>query len=217
MMKRFIGLIGANATGKSTRMKVYVQSLEDAGVPFEEWTYTFEKHDKMITTVVGRFYQIDNLGKLLIIGKPKRDGGWVGGDHTLGKLGSIDCVETFLRAAEKEGVDTVICESYFANSSTMLHPSRLFNFFDSVNNHWMYYDADKIEEYISRCNNRSGKEERGLEWATDSAGWRQNLQFIRTCRRTQDQVSGHKGSSVDRVCHYSPEDWLVGRMTEFNN
>jgi hypothetical protein len=81
----------------------------------------------------------------------------------------------------------------------------------------MYYDDDKIGEYIERCNNRSGKEERGLEWATVSAGWRQNLQFIRTCKRTQEQVLNREGSSVDRVCHYSPENWLVGRMAEFNN
>jgi len=212
MMKRFVGLVGANATGKSTRMNYLVDNLGSSS--YEEIRYQFEKKGKVLDIVVGRIYDIGNLGKTFIVGKKKRDGGWVGGDHTLGKLGSIDCVETFFNFLEDIGVENVICESYFANSSTMLHPVRLFKFFDVVNVYWMFYDSDKIQQYIDRCNFRSGKEERGIEWAIDSAGWRQNLQFGRTFERTKVQVDGHKGSSVRRILHNVPEDWLV---TEIRN
>lgn len=213
MMKRFIGLVGANATGKSTRMNILVDTLKSSS--YEEINYQVEKKGKKLNILAGRVYDIGNFGKTFIIGRKKRDGGWVGGDHTLGKLGSIEYVETFFGFLEEIGIENVICESYFANSSTMLHPVRLFKFFNKVNIYWMFYDKDKIQQYIDRCNFRSGKdkEERGIEWAIDSAGWRQNLQFGRTFQRTQVQADGHKGSSVRRILHDVSERWLVNELS----
>ena len=97
MMKRWIGILGANATGKSTRMMEYIKTLKDQ--PFEEWHYTFTKKGKTSTILAGRVY-----GDMLVIGKLKADGlGWAGGDHTWGKLASKVAITDFLNAAEEKG------------------------------------------------------------------------------------------------------------------
>ncbi len=205
MMKKWIALLGSNATGKSTRMTAYVKSL---GPPDRVLDYTFEKKGEM-KTIKGA---ASIWGTTLIVGRPTRDGNkWVGGDHTMGQLGSMDCAKQFLTDISEMGIETVVFEAYFGTSSKTYYPERLRDYFDTVHNYWFIYD--ELQEYVDRTEARSGStwENRGKD-PEASAGWRSNLSYLKTVERTSAQVEGI--SSVERISVNAPKDWLIGKMQE---
>ena len=204
MMKKWIGLLGANATGKSTRMTEYVKSLGTADTVYD---HVFEKNGEMKTIKgAGHIW-----GNTMVIGRPSRDGKkWCGGDHTMGQLGSIACVEEFFRHIDGMGIEVVVFEAYFGNNSTMYRPDRLREFFETVHNHWFLYD--ELEQYIDRTENRSGQtwEDKGKN-PEESAGWRNNVAYFKALGLTKEQVED-TDSTVERVAIDAPVDWLVKKM-----
>jgi hypothetical protein len=208
MIKNWIALLGANATGKSTRVTEYTKSLGTADRVLD---YTFEKNGEMKTIKgAGHIW-----GDMMVVGRPTRDGlKWVGGDHTMGVLGSIACVEQFFIDMDELGIKTMVFEAYFGNNSSMYRPERLHRFFENVHHYWFLYD--ELQQYIDRTENRSGQtwEEKGKD-AEASAGWKSNVSYFKSLAINFEQVEG-TNSTVQRVAIDAPKDWLVGEMKDLS-
>lgn len=205
MMDKWIALLGANATGKSTRMAAYVESLGD---PDCVLNYAFEKNGELkVIKGAGSVY-----GDMFVVGRPTRSGKWAGGDHTMGALGSIACVHTFFEYLDSKGIKTVVFEAYFGNNSTMYRPERLFEFFKEVHCRWFLYDD--LQGYVDRTENRCGQtwEDKGKD-PSQSAGWRNNVAYFRALELTSKQVV-NTSSTVKRVSINAPADWLIGEIKE---
>ena len=206
MMKQWVALMGANATGKSTRMFEYVKTLGPADRVFD---YTFEKNGEMRTVKqAGHIW-----GNIFVVGRPARDGKkWVGGDYTMGRIGTKAHTLEFLASLEDEGIDTVVFEAYFNTNSLIYHPDTLYDIFDKVNNYWFYYDT--LEEFAAKTAARSGRtwEEREAD-PEEAAGWKNNKTFVRVLERTSLQIQDGRGS-VERVSYTEPRDWLSTKMKE---
>ena len=201
-MNRFIGILGANATGKSTRMAEFVKQL---GEPDSVLDYTFTKDgEDRIVKNAGRRY-----GDLFVVGRPTKTGKWAGGDYTMGSIGTIACAREFFQYLLDQGIKTVICETYFGCNSTMYDPDRMNQIFDETHLRYFIYDKETPEVFLNRCIGRSGRD-LDMDWALNSAGWKDNIAQHRKLRVTSEQSPG----TVQRVSIDAPRDWLVYEYKE---
>lgn len=172
-MKNYIGILGSCATGKSTRLNMFVEYLDTvAKIPYENHDYTFVKKDKMITIPnAGRAY----ANGVYVVGNKTKAGNWVGADYTFGKLGDKLSIYDFLESVT-ETHETFIVEGYFAVGGGFLRPDALSHMFDSVSQYYFLYDT--LSQYVERTEGRTGVtwEERGKD-AEKSAGWKSNQSF----------------------------------------
>jgi len=206
MMHRFIALLGANATGKSTRMNEYIKTLGD---PDSVLDYHFHKNgEDIVLKSAGHIY-----GDMLIVGRHTRKGSWAGGDYTMGRLGSIVCIQEFFTHLDSIGIKTVVYEAFFGAANSAYRPEQIHKYFEDSHCYWFLYDD--IQDYIDRTSNRSGR-----PWAErnktpfDSAGWKGNLSFFKAFDKTTLAVSG-TNSTVERVSITAPRDWLIEEMKNY--
>jgi len=208
MMKTFIALLGANATGKSTRMSEYIKTL---GEPDSTLDYHFHKKgEDLVIKGAGNFY-----GDMFIVGRATRKGSWAGGDYTMGKLGSKVCIQEFLTYLDSMGVKTLVYEAFFGAANSAYRPEEIHNYFEESHCYWFLYDD--IQDYIDRTENRSGRPWSGRDKTPfDSAGWKGNLSFFKVFDKTALEVAG-TSSTVERVPITAPRDWLIIEMKNYTN
>ena len=182
-----INILGSNATGKSTRVS-YLTKWLDSHWSSEGFEYnTVKKGLKDI----GKFYP--ELG-LLILGGNTRKGGWVSLDRA--DLSSYEQKLNFYKdiAENFPQVVSILQEGYFNNRSVQGSPNNLRNWgITSSKMYFLYYD--KVEDFLERTNARSGKTERGLDWAENSPGWRDNAtvqeteeRYLKDCNEMLDII-----------------------------
>ena len=206
MMKRFIAMLGANATGKSTRMSEYVHTL---GQPDSILDYHYHKNgEDLVIKAAGNIY-----GSTFVVGRPNRKGTWVGGDTTVSDLGSTVCIQDFFTHLDSIGIETVVYEAYFAASLTLFRPPKINEFFEESHVYWLLYDT--VEQYVERTEARSGISWEQREKAPiDSSGWKDNVGLLSVLRRTLLQVTG--SSTVQRVPIDVPKTWFIEEMKKHN-
>ena len=151
-MKKYIGVLGSCATGKSTRLNMFVEYLDDvAGIPFQIHDYTFEKNgEQILIKNAGRAY----ANGIYVVGFKNKHGKWVGADYTFGKLGDKASIYAFMREVITTH-DTFIVEGYFAVGGGFLRPAALAHMFDEVHQYYFLYDT--LEQYIERTEGRTEK------------------------------------------------------------
>ena len=173
-MKSYIGILGSCATGKSTRLNMFIEYLDEvARIPYRVHDYTFVKNDEIrVIKNAGRIY--DN--GIYIVGNKTKAGNWVGADYTFGKLGDKDSIHDFIDETLIALCDTFIVEGYFAVGGGFLRPDALAFMFDRVSQYYFLYDT--LEQYVERTEGRTEKTwaERGKDPAK-SAGWKSNQSF----------------------------------------
>jgi len=147
-MDRWIGILGSNATGKSTRVNALIDSKgEDYEVLEYTWNSVTARYPKgrIRTLTAGRRY-----GDTIILGRKSRTGNWVGTDYVFGELGNFDAIFGFIDWLKDQGVKNVVGEGYFAMSSDRFHPDKLRddNKFKNVDLYFFLYDTP--QEYMDR-------------------------------------------------------------------
>ena len=209
MSKKYIGITGSCATGKSTRVNRLVDFL---GEPISKHTYTFNKGGKERTIDLGWLYS----DGLFIAGRKTNGGNWAGADYVFGKLGNKDnilpAIEHVLTFA-----DTFLIEGYFAVGSQFLRAISLSRYVDNFSQY--YFTYDNLQEYIDRTEGRTGRtwEEQGKDPIT-SAGWKSNQGFKNTMPKSQAELdeTGMKGEIVDLTkdadINYFIERYQTGRL-----
>ena len=175
-MKSYIGILGSCATGKSTRLNMFIEHLDEvAKIPYQVHDYTFMKNDVPVTiTNAGRAY----ANGIYIVGNKTKAGNWVGADYTFGKLGDKLSIYAFMEEAMSIH-DTFIVEGYFAVGGGFLRPAQLreYGLFDACSQYYFLYDT--LDQYIERTEGRTVKtwEQRGKD-PEKSAGWKSNKTFL---------------------------------------
>ena len=210
---RVINFIGANATGKSTRTKVLVDHLME-NFEYEPVEFTYTKRskkegDKVITSDVGLKFS----NNWVIFGKfsGKENESWVGLDS--GMCSSWDQRSAFVQKMKDDGVDTVFFEGYFNNRSKIAGPETFRNAgADEVHILVSYYDD--VNEFLERTNVRSGRLHRGLDWAENAPGWKDNKGIINSQKYWNEQSK--EGDTVTRIDINEPREYIVHRFLDKN-
>jgi len=206
VISQFIALLGSNATGKSTRIHEYVKTL---GEPDSILDYHFHKNgeDRVIKSA-GNVY-----GDMFVVGLATRNGSWAGGDYTMGRLGSMECIREFYVHLDSMGIQTVLYEAMFGASSSVYRPEQILNYFGESHVYWFLYDD--IQEYIDRTEKRSGRPWEGRKKTpSESAGWKSNSSFLKVMNITTETVAGTT-STVERISIDAPRDWLITEMKNY--
>lgn len=178
-------LVGANATGKSTRLKTLVDLLTNlSDQPTIDYEYTFfdTKKDKTRTVVIGRLFPD---GTLILGSEAKNDAGWVCLDKAI--LSTQDMRTDFYKWVMENDtrVKHIVAEGYFNCTSPKMRPEYLRKTgFETINCLFMYYDT--VEQFHKRTTERSGSG-RDMEWAQNCAGWKDNSSFKRSHEKSLEQ------------------------------
>jgi hypothetical protein len=213
MMEKFVCITGSNATGKSTRVNAYVDSLKD----YVEVEYKFLRKVKKdpegtwTTLNVGRRY-----GDVLILGKKGRNGMWVGVDYVFGRMGNKAAMFEFLNWCEEQGVKTIIAEGYYAIDGSMWEGESLreLGFFKNTDIYLLFYD--EREDYLSRTNTRSGHDYTEDDWLPEGRmgkippGWLSSMAHKRKYERVLKELEN--GDTITRVSHNAPTDWFIENL-----
>lgn len=206
---RVINYTGSNASGKSTRVTVvvdYLQSMYD----YEDVVFTYtkksKKHgDKDITGKVGVRFS----NGWVVFGKRDNKGKWIGLDS--GMCSSWDQRSAFVSEMKSSGADTILFEGYFNNRSKIAGPKTFHDAgADEVHILASYYDS--CEDFLSRTNIRSGKLNRGMDWAENSQGWKDNKGIINSQKYWREQAT--ENDTVTRVDIDAPRDYIVKRFLD---
>jgi hypothetical protein len=202
--------MGANATGKSTRMRAFVDHL---GEEYEEYEYTFLDTKKGVakerTVILGRLY--DN-GYLVLGSEAKNDAGWVCLDKAV--LSKQDTRTDFYKhvMVNDDRVLHIFVEGYFNTMSPRSRPAFLRETgFDNIDCFFMFYDT--VEEFIDRTESRSGAtwESKGKDPYT-CAGWKDNEGFKRAFAKCHDDDHNPSdGRRVIRLPIDASKDYFVRR------
>jgi len=206
-----INYIGANATGKSTRVSVLVEYLEQK---FEsepvEFTYikrSKKDGDKEITSTVATRFS----NGWVIFGKKDKSGKWVGLDT--GMCSSWDQRSAFISEMKKSGAEVVLLEGYFNNRSKIAGPETFHKAgADVVHILVSYYD--KCEDFLERTNIRSGRLERTMEWAENAPGWKDNKGIINSQKYWEEQAE--KDDTITRISINEKREFLVNAFFDSN-
>ena len=198
-------LMGANATGKSTRFKTFVDHLGDE---YQTFPYTFfdDKKGENRTVDMGRLY---NNG-YLILGSETKKGGWVCLDKAV--LSKQDMRTDFYKWVidNDPRVLHIFVEGYFNTMSPRSRPAFLRETgFDTISCFFAFYDT--VEEFIDRTEARSGStwESKGKDPYT-CAGWKDNEGFKRAFAKCYDDDHNPiDGRRVIRMAVDAPKDYLV--------
>jgi energy-coupling factor transporter ATP-binding protein EcfA2 len=200
-------VMGANATGKSTRFKVFVDALVEKYGGYDDYSYTFfdTKKDETRTVDIGRLFP---NGYLVLGSEANNQAGWVCLDKAI--LSTQDMRTNFYKHVinKDHTVKHVFAEGYFNTMSPRSRPNFLRETgFNSIDCFFLYYEQP--EDYLSRTNSRAGKE-RGMDWAIASAGWKDNLGFGRAYIKTlRDEHDPSDDKRVFRLNNDSPKDYFV--------
>lgn len=200
-------IMGANATGKSTRFRTLVDALVEQFGDYIEYDYTFldTKKGKERTVVIGRLFP---NGYLALGSEAKNEAGWVCLDKAI--LSTQDMRTKFYKHVINKDyrVKHVFAEGYFNTMSPRSRPLFLRETgFDKIDCYFSFYED--VSEYLLRTNTRSGKE-RGLDWANASAGWKDNCGFQRAFDKTyRDEHDPTDGRRVFRMANDAPKDYFV--------
>ena len=199
-------IMGANATGKSTRMKAFVDHL---GQEFEPFMYTFfdDKKGKNRTVDMGRLYA---NGYLVLGSESKNEAGWVCLDKAV--LSKQDMRTDFYKWVidNDPRVLHIFVEGYFNTMSPRSRPTFLRQTgFNQINCFFLFYDNE--EEFIERTEARSGS-----TWASKGkdpytcAGWKDNQGFMRAFKKCyDDDHDPSNGQVVARMPINAPRDSLI--------
>ena len=208
-------LMGANATGKSTRFRTFVDSL---GETYEDYEYTFidtkKGQSKERTVIIGRFYA---NGYLVLGSEAKNDAGWVCLDKAV--LSKQDTRTDFYKyvMANDERVKHIFVEGYFNTTSPRSRPAFLRETgFNKIDCYFMFYDT--VEDFIERTESRSGStwESKGKDPYT-SAGWKDNEGFKRAFAKCYDaDHNPSDGRRVIRLPNDAPRDYFVEQYGQAN-
>ena len=207
-------VIGANAVGKSTRFRTFVDAL---GTSYEDYQYTFfdTKKDVERTVTIGRLFP---NGYLVMGEEAKNHAGWVCLDKAY--LSTQDLRTDFYKwvIANDSRVKHIFAEGYFNTNSPRSRPNFLRETgFDQIDCWFMFYDT--VEQFIERTESRSGStwESKGKDPHT-CAGWKDNGGFARgyaTAMANDNHPSD--GRRVLRMRIDAPKDFLVEQYYEQKN
>jgi|SaaInl8_200m_RNA_FD_contig_81_619839_length_10764_multi_4_in_0_out_0_4 hypothetical protein len=198
-----VNIGGSNGIGKSTRMNVLVNYMEENyGKTDFEYDITKGKDPKIIHKIVG----FTSNGYLFIGGKTQK-GGWVGWDKadfsSWGKRIALykDIYDNY------SDIHTIVVEGYFNNRSAQGSPKaiRAGVSENAVSKNYVFL-YDDIQEYIDRTNGRTGKD-RGIEWAEKSSGWNDNAVFERFSKVYLEENIGEDTCTV--LNKDEPKDYFV--------
>jgi len=204
-------IMGANATGKSTRMKALVDFL---GSSYRDYEYTFfdTKKDKTRTINIGRFYP--DTGFLILGSEAKNHAGWVCLDKA--DLSTQDMRTDFYKHVinNDKQVKRIFVEGYFNTVSPRSRPNFLKQTgFNRIDCFYMFYDTP--EDYLARTSARAGHD-KDLDWAVNSAGWKDNLGFSRAYDKcmNSNEYEPNNGKNVERIDNDASREFLVERYCE---
>ncbi len=207
----FTILMGANATGKSTRFMTFLNELTQSLGQWEDYEYTFFDHKKgkEITVVIGRLYS----NGFLVMGKTsKNQAGWVSLDAAV--LSTQDQRQDFYQhvmATDSDRVTRIFVEGYFNVTSPRNRPTALREMgFEQIDCFFMFYDTP--EEFHQRATFRSGQD-KGIEWAKTCAGWKDNLAFSRVFIKVSEEDLDAQ-QNVERLDINIDKDFLCSRYLE---
>lgn len=207
-MTDIVFLMGANATGKSTRMKALVDNL---GEDYEDYEYTFidtkKGQAKEKTVNIGRLYR---NGYLVLGSEAKNESGWVCLDKAV--LSKQDTrTDFYMHVMDTDPrVSKIFVEGFFNTMSPRSRPDFLRKTgFNNIDCFFLFYDT--VEEFIDRTESRSGStwESKGKDPYT-CAGWKDNEGFKRAFKKCYE--ADHNPSDGRRVIRLpidAPEDYLV--------
>jgi hypothetical protein len=207
-MKSYIGILGSCATGKSTRLNMFIYYLDEvARIPYQVHDYAFRKNDETrVIKNAGRAY----ANGIYIVGNKTKAGNWVGADYTFGKLGDKDSIYDFIDEAMSVH-DKFIVEGYFAVGGGFLRPDALASRFDKISQYYFLYDT--LDQYVERTEGRTGKtwEERGKD-PVKSAGWKSNQTFL---SGMQKAIAGSRVSDqITKVDYTKSKYYFVDEFQE---
>lgn len=214
MMDRWIGILGSNATGKSTRVNALVDSKGDDYAILEyTWDSVTAKYPegRKRTLTAGRVY-----GDTIILGRKSRTGNWVGTDYVFGELGNFDAIFGFIDWLRDQGIKNVVGEGYFAMSSDRFHPDHLREKSVFKNTDLYFFLYDTPQEYLDRTNTRTGKDFTEDDWKKEGrvgkvpTGWRSNGTFHKKFNRAKDKAV--ENDNITRVDIDADVDYFVGKI-----
>lgn len=197
---KLININGANATGKSTRVATLVDYLDnnyDVELVHRDCRNGYKE--------VGRIY-----GEYFVMGRPTKKGLWAGID--LADYSSIQSRYDLYKDIHESypQVKYFIQEGYFNNTSKTTTKEVLKDYgVDSYSYYYILYDD--IQDFINRCNGRTGQD-RGEDWALESAGWKKNILY-KDIYKIYNDLNEENCKAV-LVDFESPKDYFV---TEFFN
>jgi hypothetical protein len=205
-------LVGANATGKSTRLKTFYDILSTRfDSEGEDYSYTFldTKTDKVRTVVIGKLFP---NGFLILGSQANNHAGWVCLDKAV--LSTQDMRAGFYKhvmATDSDNVKHIVAEGYFNCTSPRMRPEALREVgFDLINCVFMFYDT--VEEFYTRTKLRSGHD-RDMEWALNCAGWKDNRSFVRSHEMSSEQDRDIR-QRVIRMDIHAPRETLYNIAAE---
>ena len=199
-------LVGANATGKSTRLKTFIDITTDllgtSGIDYE-YTFFDTKKDKTRTVVIGRLFP---NGVLVLGSEAKNHAGWVCLDKAI--LSTQDMRTEFYQwVMENDSfVEHIVAEGYFNCTSPKMRPEYLRKTgFETINCAFMFYD--NVQEFFDRTRERSGHNH-DMEWAENCAGWKDNTSFRRSYEKSLEQDRDSQ-QRVIRLGIHAPREALT--------
>ena len=204
---KIINIMGSNGIGKSTRVNVLLEYMKTKHTVNDFEYNIIDKTGKNVRKTVGQLFSNGTL----IVGKKNKANNWVSWDTA--DFSSWDKRISFFKDLNDNypNVKIVIAEGYFNNKTMRASPNALRKATgcDSCSIYVFLYD--EIDEFIERCNNRTGKN-RGLDWAENSAGWRDNCGTRKLIDKYK--LDNDKNDIINLLGKDEPRDYFV---TEFFN
>lgn len=197
-----INYIGSNGVGKSTRCFYLVEYLK------KKYDYKVIKYE---VSRKGKPIKIENIGFLfsngwMIMGRySKNNNQWLSLDT--GAISKWEQRFKFIKDMKsRKDIDVLFLEGYFNNRSKAGSPKNIKEQTGVDEVHVFVSHYDNIKDFIKRTNTRTGKS-RGLDWAENSAGWKDNNSFIRMLKIYNEEKDPN--DLVQRVDINAPKDYLV--------
>jgi len=206
MSLRLINYMGSNGSGKSTRTFTLVKYLQEH-FTWREISEAVERKNKDAKLeVIGTLFS----NGWFVLGRFAKDGGqWVSLDTAI--FSNWDTrLKRIPELKEKyPEITTIFMEGYFNNRSKR---GSITNWEDKgcTEVHLILTYYEKIEQFIERTNNRTGKD-RGLDWAENSSGWSDNILFGQLMDYYSEDLGKNENNMVWRIGFEEDRDVLVWR------
>jgi hypothetical protein len=201
-------MLGVNAIGKSSRVTALVNYLETKFKYTElSYTTTLKLHNGNTKDVhiknIARIYE----NGVMIIGRKNKMGVWVGMDlgDTPNWAAKLAFYKYVIDNATTLGVNHIIVEGYFNNGSMQGSPESLKKL-GFTSGDYCFFIYDNVEQFLERCSNRVGKD-KGMEWAVNSVGWRDNAMYSRSYDKHKMQED--ENFKIHKFGWLEPIDLLV--------
>lgn len=192
-----VNVTGSNGTGKSTRTNILVNWM-CRKYDSEEFIYNNEK--------IGLIFP--SIGYLIIGDKTGHDG-WCSLD--LAKFKTWEDKLNFYKyiSDNHPEISTIFQEGYFNNGSMQGSPSNLRNFGITRSSIYFFF-YDNVEEFLKRTNERSGKASRGLDWAENCAGWKDNCVMPKIMEKYKEEML--ENDIVKRVSIHANRNYFLTEL-----